>query len=233
MTRDSVAASVAKNKLLYPEKYCRETDCLWALRTECRCYDFQTTGTCKHTAGCPKHGKTKKQRSERASKASNARWAKKPTTLKTAILVDPMGSSMGTPEEEIEKHIETYGKALMPVKLKTYAINHPLEIKLGTKLVIFDFGGMIGGNDLLQDNSRAVIEWALDNPQALVIVASSFTYQHGIGPEIRELGMEAVDNIVAEDWQVDDIIPDWFRKQIGAPYIDPSAKKKTVRAPKR
>lgn len=159
-------------------------------------------------------------------------------TLKTAILVDPMGSSMGTPEEEIEKHIETYSRALTPLKLKTYNINHPLEIKLGTKLVIYDFGGMIGCNDLMEDNSRAVIMWAKDNPQSLVIVASSFTYQHGIAPEIRELGMEhyEIDNIVAEDWEVDDIIPDWFRKQVGAPYIDPSVKtkkKKAVRAPKR
>ncbi len=40
MTRNSVAASVAKNKEAHPERYCPVARCLWSLRSgPCRKHD--------------------------------------------------------------------------------------------------------------------------------------------------------------------------------------------------
>jgi len=46
-----------------------------------------------------------------------------PIELKTAIIVDPVGSSLGdrTPEDEIKQHIKDFSELLSPAKLKVYS----------------------------------------------------------------------------------------------------------------
>ena len=105
-------------------------------------------------------------------------------TLKTAIFVDPFGCMSLTPEEEIEKHVDYYSGEYGPfdgkVKLNWYRIHHMGELKPRTELVLFDYGGMSMGNGLMEDNSRRVAQWAIDNPNSLVVVVSGFTYDHAM-----------------------------------------------------
>jgi len=141
-------------------------------------------------------------------------------SIKTAILVDYMGSDFGntTPEMEIAQHVENYTELLKPATLDWYQIHqfHESVLKPGTKLVLFDYGGVMLGNSLSQDNSRALLKWAENNPSALVIVASSFTYHHTVKYEMEELGLTLANVVEGHPLLVEEaFVPDWFRKEVG------------------
>lgn len=135
--------------------------------------------------------------------------------IKTAIIVDFMGSSMATPEDEVVAHKEKYGALLAPAVLDVHEPRHAWPgdygIEEGTELVIYDFGGLMPGSSLMEDNARGVIEWANDHPNGLVIVASSFTYSHFIKREMKDMCLDLF-NVVLDDYLADDPIPEWFKK---------------------
>ena len=99
-----------------------------------------------------------------------------PIELKTAIIVDPVGSSLGdrTPEDEIKQHIKDFSELLSPAKLKVYSpwSCYPEDLQPGTDLVLFDYGGMMLGNSMAEKNSWHLVAYAADNPSALLSVRS-------------------------------------------------------------
>ena len=173
--------------------------------------------------------------------------------LKTAIIVDPMGSMFGerTLEDEIKQHIEDFSELLAPAKLKVYTPYscYPGDIQPGTELVLFDYGGMLPGTDMAEKNSWHLVTWAADNPNALVVVVSVFTYGGVIEHELEQRGMTSMHNIVPRHWtpKIEDFdtprehqpegwecIPQWFRDMYHLPKIDPYAKMpKKLKKPKR
>jgi len=151
---------------------------------------------------------------------------KKPRAIKTAICVDPMGSDFGdtTPEMEIERHVEHFSEIFRPAKLDWYRV-HSMgsAIKPGTNLILFDFGGMLPGNSLMEDNSRRLIEWARDNPNSLCIVISDFTWRHAVKSEMDDMELN-LPNVINDDYKLDDPIPAWFRNAIGVPFTSDTPK---------
>jgi hypothetical protein len=142
----------------------------------------------------------------------------KPRRIVTAIIVDMMGCMDQTPEEEIEDHTERFSQLLAPAVLDIHTPKHAgtggdYGIKETTELVIFDFGGMMPGTSLMEDNAREIVKWADNHPNGLVIVASSFTYTHFVKYEMEELGLDLF-NIICDDCSGDDeaLIPEWFKK---------------------
>ena len=154
-------------------------------------------------------------------------------TLKTAIIVDQMGHGFGTvgPEEEIEEHKKDFSELLFPAQLDVYTpySTYPGDLKPGTDLVVFDYGGMMMGNSLMEDNSRHLITFAQDNPNTLCIVASTTTWSNGIRYMTGELEIGALHNLVCRYWmgkaswesdysaedeqpELWDPIPAWFRQ---------------------
>lgn len=138
-------------------------------------------------------------------------------TIKTAIIVDPTGWSMATPEQEVEEHKERFGILLAPARLDAYRAMHPGDggkhgIQPGTELVLYDFGGMVpGSTDLMESNARALVKWAEDHPGALVVIVSRMTFTGYIEPEMSDRGLDGLHNIVS-DAGVEGNIPDWFLK---------------------
>jgi hypothetical protein len=158
-------------------------------------------------------------------------------SLKTAIIVDPMGSS----EDETKQHVEDFSEFLSPAKLKVYTPYscYPGDLQPGTDLVLFDYGGMLPGNSMAEKNSWYLVTYAADNPSALVVIVSSFTWSNVIANELDARDMLTAHNIVPrywmptrdelyadkaqpEDW---DCIPKWFRDMHKLPRIDPYVSK--------
>src|SRR3990167_6085235 len=105
--------------------------------------------------------------------------------IKTAVLYDDLGSMGTTVEQQIAsdiRHVTELG-CDEKVVLDWYRAYTVGDITPGTELVLFDFGGVsmgYGGGDLMADQSRAMIRWALDNPNSLMLVTSGFTYERAV-----------------------------------------------------
>jgi hypothetical protein len=161
--------------------------------------------------------------------------------IKTAIWVDPFGSMGETPEEQVKREQE-HLESELGVRLNVHTPSHLGQIEEGTDLVLFDYGGMMAGNSLCEDNSRGLIRWAEDHPSALVVIISTFTYDNAFRYEIAEhLGLDRVPyhfampegeqhktpihNITVQAWR-ENYIPDWFREAHGCkPWVDLNPKK--------
>ena len=76
-----------------------------------------------------------------------------------------------------------------PLDVQTLALFYEEEVRAGTELVLFDYGGMSIGNSLLEDNSRRLVQWAVDHSSALVVVLTWMTYSLGIRRELEEHGL--------------------------------------------
>lgn len=155
--------------------------------------------------------------------------------IKTAIWVDPAGSMGETSEQQI-KRAKDYYEDELGVKLNVHTPQNISEIEEGTDLVLFDYGGMMYGNSLAEDNSRRLVRWAEDHPSALVIVVSTFTFDRAFRYAIEEHLNTAVPyqyskpdgkrhktpmhNVVVQECS-EDFIPAWFRKAHGcsAPIV--------------
>jgi len=134
--------------------------------------------------------------------------------IKTAIIVDFMGSGELTDRDEIAEHKRNYTKFLKPHKAEFYRAYSPYPgehgIRDGTDLVIYDFGGMLPGcSDLLESNARELVRWAAEHPSCLVVVASKFTYQSQIEVEMRERDL-VLPNIVLDMCSGGNPVPSWF-----------------------
>lgn len=134
--------------------------------------------------------------------------------IKTAILCDPFGCLGKTMEEETIENVEFFDTLVAPRKIAHYCINalDDSAIKPGTELILFDFGGMTMGNHLMEDNSRDLLKWANDNPSVLIVVVSSFTYRQGIKPELDELGLDSLPNVIEGTSAGYDQVEEWFKQ---------------------
>jgi hypothetical protein len=140
--------------------------------------------------------------------------------LKIAILVDPMGGGGKTAEEEVEAHKITFTALLDPAEIRFEHVWNPGAISPGTDIVVYDFGGMMPGTDLMESNARAITQWAIDNPSSLVVVASGFTYKNYVEYELEQLGFDELFNMVNDDGHNEDPIPQWFRDAFELPKCD-------------
>lgn len=130
--------------------------------------------------------------------------------LRVAIIVDFMGTSRQTADEEIEEHKKNFSEILKGFTLE-FSMPRAVMPDLLADLVIYDFGGVMPGNSLMEDNSRAIVKWASDHPSALIVVASSHTFCAYVKPEMESLGLNKVQNIVDYyDGDKDEEIPKWF-----------------------
>lgn len=163
--------------------------------------------------------------------------------LKTAIIVDPMGHGFGEvgPEEEIEEHKTDFAELLYPAQIKAYtpACMSERDIETGTDLIVFDYGGMMPGNTLMEDNSRRLIQFAQDHSSTLCVIVSTFTWKNAIKLEMRDLELDSLHNVVCRYWagkcyweegvfgeddkEPDnyDCIPAWFREMYHLPFVEP------------
>lgn len=131
--------------------------------------------------------------------------------IKTAIIVDFMGSSIATADEEVINHTE-YFSSMLERPLNVHTPRHALEIEAGTELVIFDFGGMMPGCDsLISSNARALFKWAQDNPNGLVVIVSWFTWMRYIEAEMEDLGLTLVNITHSDRDDFDELVPEWWR----------------------
>ena len=145
-----------------------------------------------------------------AAAFNEARMKKK--QLNVAIIVDLMGTSRQSPEEEIEEHKKRFTEILEGFDLK-FSEPRCVMPTLDADLVIYDFGGMLPGTSLMEDNSRQIVRWASDHPSALVVVVSSHTFCRYVQPEMEELGLDKVKNVVDfYEGDKDEEIPAWFGK---------------------
>ncbi len=130
--------------------------------------------------------------------------------LEVAIIVDFMGSMMASPEQEIAEYKKQFSDILKGFTLK-FATPRCVMPDLSADLVIYDFGGMMPGTSLMDDNSRRIVQWASDHPSALVVIVSSFTFNSYVQPEMEALGLDKVKNIVNfYNGDPDEEIQIWF-----------------------
>lgn len=134
----------------------------------------------------------------------------------TAVLFDPCASMIQTVEEEFEQAIEWLdGQICDQINSKTrssaYRIHcfDPRDIKPGTKIILFDFGGMLGARDLAESNCRELIKFAELNPSVLVIVTSSYTWHNLFKYEMTDLGFDELPNVHAQ-YALEYKLPEWF-----------------------
>jgi hypothetical protein len=153
--------------------------------------------------------------------------------IPTAIWLDPIGSLSESVEEQIEREREFFEEEL-GVKLDVHTPQNVHQIQVGTELVLFDWGGAHFSG---KDHSRDLLRWAEDNPSSLVVVISDFTYDRAFRIAIAEALSEAgeADVAVSASWSksagdryktpihnvvvehaLENFIPAWFRKSVGA-----------------
>lgn len=147
-------------------------------------------------------------------------------SLVCAVLTDPYATWMQSQEEEYYELKEAWEIEFKPIKFEPYRIEgfHPSVLKPSTKMIMFDFGGMMnsyGGSaihDMATENARELIKYAKDNPSVLLNVISSFTYDALIKAELEDLGFTEKDvpNMVNRCWNRS-LLPDWFVINLGLP----------------
>lgn len=139
-------------------------------------------------------------------------------TVNIAVLNDY--GAFSDRDEEYTQICERYVKFLSPLKIKTTHLDcfNPPD---STHLVLFDYGGMLPGcGGLIESNVRAVLRWAEDNPNKLVLVTSICTWGWYVTQIAEEMGLRDSDG----SWKIHNIdvdngldgnccIPDWFVDQ--------------------
>lgn len=146
----------------------------------------------------------------------------KKSSVLTAVVFDPFASSVMSLEDEIKMRVDEFER-LLGRRLKVYKPSsfYDEAIKPRTQLVLFDYGGVMPGNDLMDANSRRLVRWAADHPSALVAVVSQFTYNRAVKYEIDDYMRDVrhddsgatLPNVIVRDIGDDHIkIPDWFTK---------------------
>ncbi len=145
------------------------------------------------------------------------------TTLKIGIFVDDAGAAGRSGADEADEYEAVLRKWLRPARLTFYRPTRPL-FEEGTDLLIFDFdfGGMASTygsrtGSRTADNSRAVCRWAEDHPSTLIVIPASFTYETLILPELTELGLYDLPNIVLNtglrEYVDEPTLPKWWMDQ--------------------
>lgn len=97
-------------------------------------------------------------------------------TIKTLIIMDYMGGSDMTPEEEAA-HIAEQFDVLHGIRLNYDFSSHANDIWREYKLIIMDYGGAagMGADDTIVYQFREVTRWAEEHPSRLVLFWTSCT----------------------------------------------------------
>ena len=87
-------------------------------------------------------------------------------------MLDPIAGFDTTREEELKRILQTYEhdhRLKLDATLKD--VFDPADAERA-EVIVFDWGGMSIGNDLLGHQIRTVTRWVEDHPSALVIIRS-------------------------------------------------------------
>lgn len=134
--------------------------------------------------------------------------------LKIGLCVDRAASMMQSYEEEIADHKDRLNRLFGRRTLSFYEANYPAEgnhgLQSGTDILVYDYGGMLPGcDDLLESNARAIIGWASDHPNGLVLIASSFTWNHQIKSEMEDSHLNLRNIVDFHAWDEENLPVEW------------------------
>lgn len=119
-----------------------------------------------------------------------------------------MGSGSATPADElVELRLKLRdticNEFTLTLKSSVYALSPKTDI------VLFDFGGILPGNSLMEDQSRELITYAQDHPSCLVLVVSEFTFTGAVRPEMQSLGLDGLHNLHLWKTYSQEPLPAW------------------------
>lgn len=123
------------------------------------------------------------------------------------IVLDPMGSSQGTDEEEFAGIVELYDR-LHGVRLEATRTDvfDPAEAE-GVELIVFDWGGMALGNDLMGHQIRALTRWSADHPSVLVVIRSMLSWSY-LETEVRDEQLPDLATMIQDKGGLN--LPEWW-----------------------
>ena len=127
------------------------------------------------------------------------------------MILDPMGAAGQTPAEEaaaIEKQYESRFGIEIETKLAERFLAREIEGK-SYELVVFDWGGLSIGNDLMAHQLHGLVRWAEDNPSTLVIVRSAAADY--LREEIEDSRLDELANVLVDDGRLE-ALPKWWRR---------------------
>lgn len=116
------------------------------------------------------------------------RKATKPR-LRVTLIIDWYGSLDQSGDEEREIYKKNLAR-LFPKRELVFTDKQHVDDDIDADLVVFDYGGVSTGNDLLTSNSRRLMRWLQDHPSSLVVIGSRFTYRQGIYYELADLDLQ-------------------------------------------
>ena len=109
----------------------------------------------------------------------------KQRTVRALVILDPAGVTDSPPEKEFNELLLVYEQDYdLKLDAKRADVFDPAEADRA-EMILFDWGGMSLGNDLLGHQVRALLPWAEDHPSALVIIRSMLSWQY-LQDEIEE-----------------------------------------------
>ena len=128
-------------------------------------------------------------------------------TLRTLIVLDPMSGPDTTQDDELQQIVRSYEDE-HGLKLEATLANvfDPAEAERA-EMIVFDWGGMSQGNDLLGHQIRGLTRWAEDHPSALLIIRSMLSWNE-LQDEIRDEQIPALPNVIRDDGRMR--IPGWW-----------------------
>lgn len=135
-------------------------------------------------------------------------------TLRLAVIVDPMASSISTTEEEIQTIVDQLEDAT-GINMKLVASGQGAQVIKGKKIdvVVIDYGGMsFGSGDTVKAQVDYVYHWAEDNPSSLMIIWTPFTanFYQEVVDEFGELNNAFVADGFEADLRAGEKIKEWF-----------------------
>jgi hypothetical protein len=129
--------------------------------------------------------------------------------MKAAIVVDQLGDSLMSSEEQVEFWKIMFGR-IFEEEIEWEVADNPLQAGR-VDLMLFDWGA--GGYD--PDGScrmaRALRKWCEKNPSGLALVISEFTYANYLQREVEEEPNLRL-------WGTDSKIPGWFSRKVKKRY---------------
>ena len=128
-------------------------------------------------------------------------------TVRTLVVLDPMSGLDRTREDELRQILQTCENdhdLRLEATLKD--VFDPADAE-HAEMIVFDWGGMSLGNDLLGHQIRTLTRWAEDHPSALVIIRSMLSWNE-LQNEIRDERLPSLPNLIVDDGRLQ--IPAWW-----------------------
>ncbi len=129
-------------------------------------------------------------------------------TVQALIVLDPMTGIEITQVDEfgqiVQLYKEDHGLQLDATLRDTF---DPADAERAD-MIVFDWGAMSLGNDLLGHQIRTLTRWAEDHPTTLVIIRSMLSWNE-LQKEIEDEQLPALPNMICDDGRMQ--IPAWWR----------------------